>query len=517
MKVARISEMREIDTFTIEKLGIPGIILMENAAINVVKELQKDIGELSDKNVVVFAGKGNNGGDALAVARHLYNLGANVLVILLAPEESIKGDAQINLNIVKNLDIKLVEMKDESIYEDIALALCLADVVVDGLIGTGIKGKVDSLFSSVIKLINTLSRYVISIDIPSGVNGDTGEICGICIDANKTVTLGLPKPGLYIGEGAKFAGEVVVADIGIPPKVIESKKLSISLIDKKNVSDLIPKRYLDTHKGDYGKVLILAGSIGLTGAAALCSQAVLRSGAGLATVGIPATLNSIMECKLTEVMTLPLTDKGRGCLDSTCIEEIEKVLNRFNVVAVGPGLGRNSEITKIVSWLIEHSPIPLVIDADGINSLSENIDVLKRAKSQIVLTPHLGEMSRITGLSIETISKDRLNIVKQYAEKWNCTIVLKDWRTVIATPDGEIMINTTGNPGMATGGTGDVLTGIIASFIGQGLKANEASMAGVYIHGLAGNIASAEKGQVGMIAGDLLESIPYAIKTICEL
>ena len=514
MKVVTSSEMRQIDTYTIEQIGIPGIILMENAAIRIVQIIANDIGNLVSKNIVVFAGKGNNGGDALAVSRHLYNLGANVLVVLVAEKDLIKEEAKINLNIVKNIGIKFVLVNDESYNKEIEASLYLADVIVDGLLEIGIKGEVNNLLSGIINLINKVGKYVISIDIPSGINGDTGKVCGKCIIASKTAALGLPKIGVLVGEGAKFTGEIEIVDIGIPNHVIQEQDVSVHIITREEIMHVMPIHLPFSHKGDHGKVLVIAGSTGLTGAATLTSRAAIRSGAGLVTLGIPSSLNAIMEAKLTEIMTLPLADDGRGYLSAKCIEHLESWIEKCSVVAIGPGLGCNEEITKVVSWLVEHSTKPLVIDADGINSLSENIDILNKARSPIVLTPHLGEMSKLTNLSIETIHQDKVSIIKEYSEKWNCTIVLKDWRTLVGAPNGKVIINTTGNAGMATGGSGDVLTGIIASFVAQGLSPEWAAISAVYIHGKAGDLSAGEKGQIGMIAGDIVENIPHALKEV---
>lgn len=514
MKVARASEMKEIDTFTIEQMGIPGIVLMENAAIQVIRQIEEDMSGAANKNIVVFAGKGNNGGDALAVARHLHNLGSNVLVVLVGTEDPVKGDARINLDIIKRLGIKLVVAEDMSFSEEIATSLYLADAIVDGLIGTGMKGRVSDLFAGMIHIINQVGRYVISIDIPSGIDGDTGEVFGACVEADKTVALGLPKLGLLVGEGAKYAGRIHVADIGIPQKSIEQKELDINLITKEDINKFIPSRSPYAHKGNFGKVLMIAGSTGLTGAAALTSYAALRTGAGLVTLGVPASLNNIMECKLTEVMTLPLADNGNGCISAKCIDHLDKILENYNVLAVGPGIGCNPDTIEVISWIVENSPIPVIIDADGINSLCRNIDVINRAKTPVILTPHLGEMSRLTGLEVESIIKDKTRVLKDYSGQWACTVVLKDWRTLIGTRDGQIFINTTGNAGMATAGSGDVLTGMIASFTAQGLADVPAAIAGVYIHGLSGDISAVEKGQMGMIAGDILENIPYALKEV---
>ena len=514
LKVVTAEQMREIDGRTINEYGVPGIVLMENACINIVKEIEKDIGTFKKMNIVVFAGTGNNGGDALGVARHVFNQGANVLVVLLGKEDSVKGEALINFNIIKKMGINFVVVEDESYNEEIAASLHMADVVVDGIFGTGINKNIDGFVAEIIDMINKANRYTTSIDIPSGVNATSGEIFGVCVKAVKTFALGFPKLGTIIGEGSKFAGKVEIQDIGIPKSIIEEDRLNICLLTTEYISKLIPRRSQYAHKGDSGKVLVIAGSTGLTGAAVLASHAAQRSGAGLVTLGIPETLNNIMEVRLTEEMTLPLADIGDGRLSYRCIEKLKNELNKFDVIAYGPGLGRGSDIYKITEWLLHNSSIPMIIDSDGINSLAGNIDLLSKAVCPVILTPHMGEMARLTGLSIENIQKDRINVLKEYCDKYKCTIVLKDWRTVVCTNEGHIYINTTGNQGMASGGTGDVLTGIIASFAGRGMSPEDSATAGVYVHGVAGDLTALEKSMEGMIAGDIVENLPYALKNI---
>lgn len=516
MKVVTAEQMREIDRKAIEGYGIPGIVLMENASLGIINLIKKEHETLKNKNIVVFAGTGNNGGDALGIARHAYNAGANVLVILVGSDESVKGDALINLNIIKKMGINLVVVQDDSYNEEITASLLMSDIVVDGLLGTGINKPVKGFMAEIINIINNADRYTVSIDVPSGINVDTGEICGTCVRATKTAALALPKVGTIIGEGTKFAGRVEISDIGIPKGIIHESRLDTRLLSAEYVSGLIPERSRYAHKGDNGKVLVIAGSTGLTGAAALTSRAAQRAGSGLVTLGIPQTLNGILEAKLTEEMTMPLDDAGDGTLSEKCIKKLEKIIRNCNAIAYGPGLGKRSDISKITEWMLKNCPVPLIIDSDGINSLVENIDLLKEAVCPVVLTPHMGEMARLTGLSIEEIERDRIKILTEYCIKYKCTIVLKDWRTVICTKEARFFISPTGNQGMASGGVGDVLTGVIASFAGRGIPIEDSAAAGVYIHGSAGDLAALEKGFEGITAGDIVEMIPYALKSLRE-
>jgi NAD(P)H-hydrate epimerase len=511
--------MRLIDQKAIQEVGIPGVVLMENAALKVVEEIKKTLGEVRYKSIMVFCGKGNNGGDGFAIARHLHNAGANVLVVLMADRREIKGDAMINLKIIENLGIKIVHAisegdLQENYFENIAASLYLCDLVVDAIFGTGIRGTITGAVAEIIQLINFSGRYVVSVDIPSGINGDSGQICGVCINADKTVTFVLPKIGLLNYPAANFIGELTIVDISVPDSIINEQNININIIEKEYIRGLLPARYSNSNKGDYGKVFVIAGSTGMTGAAALAGLAALRSGSGLVTVGIPKSLNAIMEVKLTEAMTLPLEDEKKGVLSYACIGQIFNKINKVDVLVFGPGLSTNPCIFDILKDILKQSKIPIIIDADGINALSTNINVLKECNCPVIITPHPGEMSRLTGYDVEYIQSNRIEVARNFAKEWNVTVVLKGARTVIAYSNQDVFINCTGNAGMATGGTGDVLSGVIASLVGQGLDVDKAAVAGVYIHGLAGDISAGIKGEHGLIATDVIEALPSAIQQL---
>ncbi|UWV47216.1 NAD(P)H-hydrate dehydratase [Acetivibrio thermocellus] len=514
MKVVTPVQMREIDSYTINKVGIPGIVLMENAAVRVTDEILKDYGSLVNKNIVLLAGKGNNGGDAFAIARHLCNKGANTVVFILAAKKDISGDARINLDILENMGVETVEVLEGNDLTDMEKRLERADLVVDGIFGTGLKGGVKGFRGNVIKLVNQKNKPVIAVDIPSGVDGETGEIEGECIKAYKTVTFGYPKFGHFLHPGCEFVGELVVADISIPDSVAQNFDIKSYVTDKETVSRLIPGRKADSNKGDYGRVLIITGSTGMTGAGCLAGTASLRSGTGLLYLGVPKTLSFIYECNLTEAVTLPLEDENKGFLTKECIPMLLEYMEKMDAVAIGPGLSTKEDVEDVVFSVVENCKVPMVIDADGLNLISRNLPVLKKARAPVVLTPHPGEMARLTGLSIGEIQKRRVGTAREFSEKWGVTTVLKGAKTVVASYDGRVFINPTGNSGMSTGGTGDVLTGIIASFIGQGLDPVDAAVAGVYLHGLCGDRVANVKGEHGLVAGDLAEEIPYAIKSL---
>lgn len=514
MLIVTPAQMGLIDKTTIEETGIPGIVLMENAAINVVREIVEKLKKVKSRNFFVFAGKGNNGGDAFAVARHLYNMGAGVSVYLTADKNKIKGNAKTNLDILVNMGIKLFELSGKDELKELNNRIGESDAVIDGIFGTGLKGAVRGIAVEVIDIINRKKKFTLSIDIPSGVNGGTGEVEGTCIKADKTVTFGLPKFGLILHPGCEYTGELVVADIGFPEKVIEKFDINTMHIDEKYAARLIPERRRKSNKGDYGKILVISGSKGMTGAGCLTAGAALRSGAGLVYLAVPASLVPIYGGNIMEAVVIPLEDTNRGSLSKQCLGRLDDCIKKADVAAVGPGLSTDTDIKDIVFHVIDNIDVPAVFDADALNAISSNPSVLGKLENDAVLTPHPGEMARLMGTSIEKVQSDRVGAAEEFAKKWNVYVVLKGSVTVIAYPDGKIFLNTTGNSGMATGGSGDVLTGIIAALMGQGLNAGDAATAGVYLHGLAGDRSADIKGEHSIIAGDLIKQLPNAFKTL---
>lgn len=510
MKIAMAAQMRQIDQDAAQVYGVPTIVLMENAGAEVARAVTAVIGEVIDKKVYIFAGKGNNGGDGYVAARHLYNQGAKVRVFLLGTKTAVNGDARINLDILSRLDVDILEITSERDWDKVKIAVNFADCIIDALLGTGFRGELADSFVQAIELINTAAKPVIAIDLPSGVNADTGQIPGVAVKATATLTLGLPKPGLVLYPGAEYVGKLSVADIGIPSDLLTPAHIQQNLITTDLVRQLLPQRTAVTHKGDCGRVAIVAGSQGLTGAAALTALGALHAGAGLVTLGIAASLHDIMEVKLTEVMTRPLPETVGSAIGIKAVPYIEQMASESDILALGPGLGRAEETQAAVREVVKTAEKPLVLDADALNALVDNIEVLLASKSLAILTPHPGEMARLTKLSAAQINQDRINVARQFAMQWGSIIVLKGARTIVAFPDGEIYINPTGNAGMASGGNGDVLTGIIAAFIGQGLSSHAAAIAGTYVHGMAADIV-AHSGQVGMTAGDTLNAVRPAI------
>lgn len=510
MKVVTAQEMRQIDQQTIEHIGIPGAVLMEHAGSAVVRVLRQQFAEC--KNIGIVVGKGNNGGDGLVVARQLAHAGKPIQIFLVSPPESFAGDALINLQIAQELGLPITPVLSEANLDELKSQIVSADLIVDSIFGTGLRGSVRGFIGDVIKCINGSGKPVIAIDLPSGLSADTGIAEGACIQANYTVTMGLPKRGNLIQPGGTLTGQLEVADIGFPPRVIDAQNIQINWTQPSDAMRLLPSRPSHSHKGTYGRVFVAAASTGMTGAAALTSAGALRAGAGLVTLGTPKSLNPILEVKLTEVMTLPLPETAEGSLaleaKSHIIETVERTQS---VLAIGPGLSQHPETVSLVHSLVRENDTPTVIDADGINALSKSEDILSSLSPQTVLTPHPGEMARLIGETVETLERDRIGIAQQFAQAHNVTLVLKGAPTAIARGNGEVWINSTGNAGMATGGMGDVLTGLIAGLIAQKVSPFDAAVLGVYLHGLAGDIVAESIGLHGLMAGDVLNSVPKAI------
>lgn len=510
MKVVTAQEMRQIDQQTIEHIGIPGAVLMEHAGSAVARALRQHFPEC--KNIGIIVGKGNNGGDGLVVARQLAHAGQPIQIFLVSPPESFAGDALVNLQIAQKLGLPITPVLSEVNIGELKSQIVSADLIVDSIFGTGLRGGVRGFTGDVIECINGSGKPVIAIDLPSGLSADTGIAGGACIQANYTVTMGLPKRGNLIHPGDTLTGQLEVADIGFPLSVIDGQNIQINWTQPSDAVRLLPSRPSHSHKGTYGRVFVAAASTGMTGAAALTSAGALRAGAGLVTLGTPKSLNPILEVKLTEVMTLPLPETTEGSLaleaKSHIIETVERTQS---VLAIGPGLSQHPETVALVHNLVCESDTPTVIDADGINALSKSKDILSSLSPQTVLTPHPGEMARLIGGTVETLERDRIGIAQQFAQAHNVTLVLKGAPTVIAGGNGEVWINSTGNPGMATGGMGDVLTGLIAGLIAQKISPFDAAVLGVYLHGLAGDIVAESIGLHGLMAGDVLNSVPKAI------
>jgi NAD(P)H-hydrate epimerase len=510
MKIPSGKEMSILDGRAINEIGIPSSVLMENAGRAVSDAVLEELPENGAGEILIVCGTGNNGGDGMVAARHLHNSGLNPQVFLLGEGAGLHGDAELNLKIAVNSGITVREVRSGRDLALLRKAIGSAFLIVDAIFGTGLSRTVEGRERAAIEEINRSGARVVSVDIPSGLDADTGKIKGVCIDADLTVTMALPKRGLLLFPGAAHAGEIQVADIGIPRFLLEDPEIRFNLIEPSSLDAYLPERPLNAHKGDCGRVLLLAGSPGLTGAAALAGQAALRIGSGPVTLGIPRSLNAAMEAKLTEVMTLPLPENSAGTLSAECLEIILEKLPAFDVLAAGPGLGRNPDITSLIGGLLSSSRIPTILDADALAALAH----LPRRKAgcPLVLTPHPGEMALMTGKSIGEIVENPLREALEAAAAFRAVVVLKGAHTIAATPDRDAFLNTSGNSGMATAGMGDVLTGMITGLAAQKMPLKEAALAAVHLHGAAGDLAFERIGSRGFLAGDLLAIIPEVLE-----
>lgn len=513
MIVVSAEQMRRLDQLTIQRYGVSSLHLMERAGAAVARALLERFRDAASKGVLVVAGKGNNGGDGFVVARLLAERGLPCTAVLLARRDEVSADAAHNLKAYLAQKGEVTEA-DGEVLAALGRKLDRAGVVVDAILGTGVKSEVRGLYAEAITMVNASGRPVVAVDIPSGLDTDTGAPLGTVIQADMTVALGYPKIGQVVYPGIGYCGELAVADIGLDPRAVEEVAPDTELVEREQVRRLVPRRRADSHKGTYGHLLIFAGSRGKTGAAILCSRAAMRVGAGLVTLAAPLSLNDILAGSLVEVMTAPLEENDAKEVQPLGAAEWSGLLDRKDALLFGPGIGVNDWTQSTLRWLLRHLEIPWVIDADGLNNLALQLDRLKSAKTPPVLTPHPGEMARLLGTETAAVNRDRVGSARAFAAEHRCHVVLKGARTVIATRDGKVFINPTGNPGLASGGTGDVLAGMIAAFLGQRLAPADAMVLAVYLHGDVGDQVAARSGQIGLIASDIIEGLPGGLKRL---
>ena len=506
--------MQALDRRTITEGRVAGLLLMERAGAGAAALIERKWAPLRGKRVTILCGKGNNGGDGFVVARLLRQRQAKVTVLLLAQASDLSRDAAVMyrrwLRVAGASSSKPFRSSEQA-----AAILTSSDCIIDALLGTGLSTEVSGLYREAIQLMNQAGRPIIALDIPSGIHADDGKVLGQAVRATATVTFGLPKLGLYVGAGIDHAGTVHLVDIGIPSAYVDAVDSRTVLLTKAAVAKALPLRPTSSHKGTFGHAGILAGSVGKTGAAALAAQAALRIGAGLVTVGTPNSVNDVLEAKLLEVMTLPLPETKSRTLSRSGLDHVLSFMRTKSALAIGPGLSTHPETVELVQSLTKHLDRPSVLDADALNALASRASLLTACKIPPIVTPHPGEMARLeTDATAQTVNADRLGTARRFARERGVFVVLKGARTVIARPDGLLAICPTGNPGMATAGTGDVLTGMIVGLLAQGVPAWEAACAATYLHGSAGDLAAHQVGQAGMLARDLIDHIPYAIQAI---
>ena len=517
-KLTTAAQMRELDRRTIEDYGVPSIVLMENAALRVVDVINERFGPLCKKRIAVVCGKGNNGGDGLAIARHLATrFGAQVMVHLLSDQPGYTGDAAINYKLAQSFGLSF---QSHPFHPAIRGG---QDLIIDALLGTGIKGEVKSDSAAYVRTMNVMQVPIISVDVPSGLNADTGagEVEGGCVKATLTVTFALPKIGLLVYPGAEYVGELIVADIGMPRQVMAADDVNVYATEATDIARWLPERGngRDANKGKFGHVTVFAGSAGFAGAPTLSAEAAARTGAGLVTLAVPSGIQNALMARVSPVvMTRGLSETSAGTFGKDAVEAALSLAAHGTAAAIGPGLGGadTADTREFVREFVSRCSVPLVIDADALNCLALEPDwgvsAIKSRTAATILTPHPGEMGRLLGTDTKAVQADRRAAVERAVQNYGCVVLLKGARTLIASPDGRLAVNTTGNPGMATGGAGDVLTGILATLLGTETPAWEAAAIGAYLHGLAGDLAAAKQGgPAGLIATDLIDFLPAAI------
>ena len=516
MKILTSREMREVDREAIEDLGIPGPVLMENAGLQVLKALRTRFPRPAEERVVIVAGKGNNGGDGLVAARHLANAGAKPEVILLAPRQEVKGDAAVNLAVALKLGIPVVEVTTPEDWRRAREAVCRATVIIDAVFGTGLLRPLDGLYARAVGDINKSGAFKLAVDIPSGLSSDGFEIIGPCVRADMTVCLAAPKIAHVFPPAEECVGDLFVAAIGIPPALFDAPGLKLELTGEERIRPFFRKRKKDSHKGTYGHLLAVCGSLGKAGAAALAGKAALRMGAGLVTVATAESALPGIARSMMELMTEPLAETPEKTVAREALPRILELMKGKSGVLLGPGLTTHPSTAALVLSLIPRIKIPAVIDADGLNIVSSRLDVLRGLRGPVVLTPHPGEFARLVGRSSDDVLRRRLELVPAFAEKYGVYLVFKGYRTLVASPDGRVFVNPTGNPGMATGGSGDVLSGMIASQLIQEKDVLGAILSAVYVHGMSADLAAARLGEKCLTAGDVIRWLPRAVTALGE-
>ena len=518
MKLADAKTIQAIDRKSLKDYGVKGLQLMENAGRGVADIILRELQSCHKGRgrVAIIAGKGNNGGDGFVAARHLKNRGVNVTVLSFSRIDEIKGDAGVNAASWKRMGGDIFLISAGAALNDIESMFSHSSIIVDAIFGTGLSSEIRGPYAEVIELVNGLDKKVIAVDIPSGVDASTGAILGTAIRADITATMAMPKIGLYTYPGRDYSGHIEVVDIGAPRSLLDDRSIRWNLTCGVDIKRTLRPRSANTHKGSYGHVLVLAGSPGKTGAALMTAMGAMRMGAGLATIGVPQGLLPSMEAKTIEAMTLGLPQTPQMTLGLSSYDAVRKSMAGKSALVVGPGLGVSDDLAGLIRKIIKEADYPIVIDADGLNNMAGRMEVLRDTAARIVLTPHPGEMARLMDMTTAQVQSDRLNVAEALAGKTKATVVLKGAGTVIAAPGGVIHINPTGNPGLSTAGTGDVLSGMIGAFLAQGYDTLPAAVAAVYIHGAAGDEAARESGGMGMIATDLLPFIPKIVKSLSE-
>lgn len=511
MKVCSVDEIRALDRAAIEEYGISEELLMENAGQAVYSVILKEFG-IEAKRFLVFCGTGNNGGDGVVVARKLSSAGGDVKVVILGDQNRFRGSSKKNFEILSRMDVDIRVIKSSEGVESLRCDISVSDVIVDAIFGTGLTRDVGGIYREVIELINESGKKVVSVDIPSGINGDNGRMMGVAVRADYTVTFGLPKIGNILYPGYEYCGRLYLSYISFPPQLYNMESIRTEI----NEPVPLPPRRRDGHKGTFGKALFIAGAFGYFGAPYLSAMSFLKAGGGYSRLAAPKSIIPFIACMGSEIVFNPLEETESGSIALGNKERLLDLCELVDIVILGPGLSLNEETQELVRELTVETDKPLIIDGDGITAVSKDSTVIKSRRAESILTPHLVEMSRLTGKRVDEIEEDKIGVLRDATDALNAIIILKGAHSLIGYPDGKVYINMSGNSGMATAGSGDVLTGTIAAMYGLGLSIEEASRIGVFIHGLSGDLAAMEKGEDGITAQDILNYLPFAMKNYRE-
>ncbi|MDR7078210.1 NAD(P)H-hydrate epimerase [Neobacillus niacini] len=515
MFVAGQKEMQKMDQYTIEKIGLPGVVLMENAGARVVEEILQ---YTSDKNtrVIVLAGGGNNGGDGFVIARRLFDSGLTPQLWLLVDPARIKGDAKIHLDVYIYRGLPLNHLQENSLKK-LQDEINNVDIIIDAILGTGVKGPLREPLKDVISLVNTYKgkKSIISVDIPSGVSSDNGRVDGVAVKADKTITFVFPKKGFFLNDGPEYVGEWKAVNISVPPSIVKELGLEMpKLITENQAKAAIPIRPKHGHKGTFGHALIIGGSRQFVGAPIFSAKSALHSGAGLVTLAVPESIYPMVAAQNPESLLLPLSAKD-GHFAEEAIHELSPLLHQFDSIAIGPGMGRFPEGEEWMKTLFSHlTNQPVVIDADALYLLRNQMDLLKTYKGTIIMTPHPGEMSNLLNKRVKEIEENRLEIASRFAKEYNLYLLLKGHRSVIAAPTGELLINPYGHDALGKGGSGDILTGLIASFLAQGAAAINALISASYLHARAGEVEAKTLSHYGVMPFDIIKGVKKLLNEI---
>jgi len=511
VEILTSQQMRNVDRRASSRFGLPEIVLMENAGLSLFRVLQDIEPDLETRSILLLCGPGNNGGDTFVLARHLQNHGIHFAALLFGRRDEVRGSAAVNRRALERVGVVPPEIKTGAEWKASWKALASSDLIVDGILGTGLSRPVTGLLARVFEDVNASRAEVVAVDIPSGLSGNSHELPGPCVRADHTVTFARPKVPHVFPPAESMCGVLHVTDIGIPAAAVAAERADLDLMEAAELAALLPKRRPDSHKGDYGHALMIVGSRGKGGAARLASLGALRAGCGLVTAAIPAGLQAGFVSRAMEVMTEGLPETSEGTLALSGLPRLLQLLEGKQAVALGPGLTTHPETKRLVREVVARVRVPLVLDADGVNAFAGSDELLSGRKRPLVLTPHPGEMGRLVGETGREVQSRRLSVAREFARRHACHLILKGYRTLVATPSGKVHVNPTGNPGMATGGSGDVLTGLLAGLLVQGIETTAASKLAVYLHGLAGDLAAQDVGEAPLIARDILQHFPAAL------